>query len=84
MPLISWCVHTLQVDIPSTIKEIVGESREAEFLASLDKLSEDAFDDQCTGANPRYPLISDLKQIYIDAWSAPIVPLNNLEFPMKK
>ena len=33
-----------------------------------DKLSEDAFDDQCTGANPRYPLISELKQILMDTF----------------
>ncbi len=37
--------------------------READFTAHVDKLSEDAFDDQCTGANPRYPLISELKQV---------------------
>ena len=34
----------------------------------MDKLSEDAFDDQCTGANPRYPLISELKQILLDTY----------------
>ena len=38
--------------------------KEEDFLATLDKMSEDAFDDQCTGANPRYPLISELKEIY--------------------
>jgi len=37
---------------------------EEDFLATLDKMSEDAFDDQCTGANPRYPLIEELKAIY--------------------
>lgn len=37
---------------------------EEDFLATLDQMSEDAFDDQCTGANPRYPLISELKEIY--------------------
>ncbi len=31
-------------------------------------MSEDAFDDQCTGANPRYPLISEIKQMYINAF----------------
>ena len=34
----------------------------------MDKLSEDAFDDQCTGANPRYPLIAELKQILLDTY----------------
>jgi acetaldehyde dehydrogenase/alcohol dehydrogenase len=43
-------------------------------------MAEDAFDDQCTGANPRFPLISDLKQIYIDAYDKPILPLKNLSF----
>ena len=61
-----------------TIREIIGAEKEEEFMASLDDLAEDAFDDQCTGANPRYPLISDLKQILIDAWSAPILPLKTL------
>ncbi|MBR1739572.1 MAG: bifunctional acetaldehyde-CoA/alcohol dehydrogenase [Ruminococcus sp.] len=37
---------------------------EEDFLSTLDKMSEDAFDDQCTGANPRYPLIEELKEIY--------------------
>jgi acetaldehyde dehydrogenase/alcohol dehydrogenase len=41
---------------------------EEDFLATLDKMSRDAFDDQCTGANPRYPLISELKQIYINVY----------------
>ena len=36
---------------------------EADFLAKLDDLAVDAFDDQCTGANPRYPLISELKEV---------------------
>ena len=42
--------------------------KEEDCLATLDQMSEDAFDDQCTGANPRYPLISELKQIYLDAY----------------
>lgn len=47
------------------------------------RLSEEAFDDQCTGANPRYPLISDLKQIYTDAYEKPILPLKSLAFDNK-
>ena len=39
---------------------------------------------QCTGANPRYPTIADLKQILIDAWEQPILPLTSLEFPAPK
>ena len=42
--------------------------QEADFLAKVDKLAEDAFDDQCTGANPRYPLIAELKQIMLDCY----------------
>ena len=54
---------------PATIREAIGEKgTEEEFLASLDKMSEDAFDDQCTGANPRYPLISEIKQMYLNAY----------------
>lgn len=41
---------------------------EAAFLARVDSLAEEAFDDQCTGANPRYPLIAELKEIYLRAY----------------
>ena len=54
------------IGIPKSIKEY-GIDEKA-FLESLDEMSEQAFDDQCTGANPRYPLISELKQIYLDAY----------------
>ena len=55
-----------QIGIPKSIREF-GVT-EAKFYASIDTMSEQAFDDQCTGANPRYPLISELKQIYIKAF----------------
>jgi acetaldehyde dehydrogenase / alcohol dehydrogenase len=55
-----------KINIPKTIKE-AGVS-EKKFYATLDEMSEQAFDDQCTGANPRYPLISELKQMYINAF----------------
>ncbi len=45
---------------------------EKEFYAKLDEMVELAFDDQCTGANPAYPLMSDIKQIYIDAYNGKI------------
>ena len=54
------------VGIPATIADC-GVSKES-FYATLEKMSEDAFDDQCTGANPRYPLISEIKQMYINAF----------------
>ena len=41
---------------------------EEEFLAGLDDMTEQAFDDQCTGANPRYPLMSEIRQMYLNAY----------------
>lgn len=55
-----------QLDIPSTIKDL-GVS-ETSFLETLDEMCYQAFDDQCTGANPRYPLISEIKKMYLDAY----------------
>ena len=58
-----------QLEIPKTIKEALGEGvTEEAFLNSLDKMSKDAFDDQCTGANPRYPLVEEIKQMYVNAY----------------
>ncbi len=54
------------VGIPKSIQE--AGVPEKEFLAGLDELSEKAFDDQCTGANPRYPLISEIKELYLKAY----------------
>jgi acetaldehyde dehydrogenase/alcohol dehydrogenase len=61
-------VETLKekVGIKKTIREYgIGEE---EFLATLDDMVEQAFDDQCTGANPRYPLMKEIKQMYLDAY----------------
>lgn len=55
-----------ELDIPASIREY--GINEKEFLAKLDDLVEDAFDDQCTGANPRYPLMSELKTMYLSAF----------------
>ncbi|EIE5944650.1 iron-containing alcohol dehydrogenase, partial [Salmonella enterica] len=52
-----------ELGIPESIRE--AGVQEADFLAHVDKLSEDAFDDQCTGANPRYPLVSELRQLLL-------------------
>ncbi len=54
------------ISIPASIKEWGVD--EKTFLDGLDRLSELAFDDQCTGANPAYPLISEIKQMYLDAY----------------
>lgn len=62
-----------------TIREMVGVEKEEAYMASLDGMAENAFDDQCTGANPRYPLIADLKRILREAWGSPILPLSSLE-----
>ena len=58
-----------KLHLPKTIREAIGEKgTEEEFLKSVDKLARDAFDDQCTGANPRYPLVSEIKDIYLRAY----------------
>lgn len=55
-----------EIGIKKTIKDY-GVTEEA-FLAKLDAMSLDAFDDQCTGANPRYPLVEEIKQMYLNAF----------------
>ena len=58
------------------LKEAVGIKKsikdygidEAKFLETLDEMTEKAFDDQCTGANPRYPLMSEIKEMYLKAY----------------
>lgn len=66
-----------KVNMPLTIKE-AGVTEE-KFNESLEEMVEQAFDDQCTGANPRYPLMSELRQLYINAYDAP-----KAEAPAKK
>ena len=55
-----------KVGIQETIRDYGVD--EQEFLERLDDMVEQAFDDQCTGANPRYPLMSELKQMYLNAY----------------
>ena len=55
-----------QIGIRKTIRDYGID--EAAFLESLDAMTEQAFDDQCTGANPRYPLMSEIKQMYLNAY----------------
>ncbi|MCI8472775.1 MAG: iron-containing alcohol dehydrogenase, partial [Clostridiales bacterium] len=55
-----------RVGIKKTIRDYVPD--EEDFLARLDDMVEQAFDDQCTGANPRYPLMSEIKQMYLNAY----------------
>lgn len=55
-----------KIGIKRTIKDYGID--EQDFLARLDEMTEQAFDDQCTGANPRYPLMSEIKQMYLNAY----------------
>nr|WP_320132259.1 bifunctional acetaldehyde-CoA/alcohol dehydrogenase [uncultured Holophaga sp.] len=65
--LIAW-VDGLKAElgIPASIRE--AGVPEADFLAKVDHIAEQAFDDQCTGSNPRYPLIAELRQILMDSY----------------
>ncbi|MDD6279792.1 MAG: bifunctional acetaldehyde-CoA/alcohol dehydrogenase [Oscillospiraceae bacterium] len=64
------------INAVNALKERVGIRKtiadydidEKDFLESLDAMTEQAFDDQCTGANPRYPLMSEIKQMYLNAY----------------
>ena len=64
------------IDLIENLKEKIGIKKtikayypdEEAFLALLDEMTEEAFDDQCTGANPRYPLMSEIKQMYLNAY----------------
>ena len=55
-----------KIGIKKTIKSY--DIDESKFLETLDDMAEQAFDDQCTGANPRYPLISEIKEMYMNAY----------------
>ncbi|MBE5780655.1 MAG: bifunctional acetaldehyde-CoA/alcohol dehydrogenase [Clostridiales bacterium] len=55
-----------KVGIKKNIKDY--DIKEEDFLSTLDEMVEQAFDDQCTGANPRYPLMSEIKQMYLNAY----------------
>lgn len=65
----------LSLNLPMSIKD-AGVS-EKQFYVSLDDMAENAFDDQCTGANPRYPLISELKALYVNAFEG-LKPIEEL------
>lgn len=58
------------LDIPLSIRD--AGVNEADFMAKLDMMSELAFDDQCTGGNPRFPLISEIKELYLKAFRGDI------------
>jgi acetaldehyde dehydrogenase/alcohol dehydrogenase len=65
--LVAWVEELKRVlELPGSIRE--AGVNEAAFLARVDAIAEEAFDDQCTGANPRYPLISELKATLMAAY----------------
>ncbi|MCC5909104.1 MAG: bifunctional acetaldehyde-CoA/alcohol dehydrogenase [Clostridiaceae bacterium] len=68
-----------KIDIPMSIKE-AGVSEES-FFATLEDMAEQAFDDQCTGCNPRYPLIDEIKEMYMKAFGkqSELLMINTLE-----
>lgn len=55
-----------EIGIKPSIRDYIPD--EEAFLSTLDEMSLNAFDDQCTGANPRYPLVSEIKQLYLNAY----------------
>ena len=57
------------IDIPASIHDYGID--EAKFMAGLDEMSENAFNDECTGANPVYPLISEIRDVYLRAYWGP-------------
>ncbi|KXI23179.1 bifunctional acetaldehyde-CoA/alcohol dehydrogenase [Photobacterium sanguinicancri] len=65
--LLTW-LEELKVNLEIPLSIQAAGVPEADFLAKLDELSVEAFDDQCTGANPRYPLISELKDVLTAAY----------------
>ncbi|OPH17407.1 acetaldehyde dehydrogenase, partial [Azospirillum brasilense] len=65
--LVEWVEELKRtLDIPASIQ--AAGVPEAEFLARLDAIAEAAFDDQCTGANPRFPLVAEIRQLLLDSY----------------
>ena len=58
------------IELPKSIKQFGVDKKK--FMDNLDELVELAFDDQCTGANPVYPLMEDLKKLYLDAYEGKV------------
>ena len=58
------------IELPKSIKQFGVDKKK--FMDNLDELVELAFDDQCTGANPVYPLMEDIKKLYLDAYEGKV------------
>ena len=73
------------LDIPPTIAQIMEATpgvirvSRSQYEASLDELAMESWDDQCTGTNPRMPLVSDLKLLLQAAFTSPILPMTSLD-----
>ena len=82
--LLMKAVEELQakVNMPKTIKE--AGVTESAFYETLDEMVEQAFDDQCTGANPRYPLMSEIKEIYIKCYDGKTEEVKEVKKAKKK
>ena len=57
-----------KLSVPARVSECGLDVTEAEYMATIKELSRHAFEDQCTNANPRYPLVSELEEIYKSIW----------------
>ena len=65
------------VNMPLTI-EAAGVNKD-KFYNELEEMVDQAFDDQCTGANPRYPLMSEIKQMYVNAFEGVKAPVKEIK-----
>jgi hypothetical protein len=70
------------VGIPGSLAEIMGAEKKDVYMARIDDIANQAFDDQCTGANPRYPLIKDLSQVRLLAGHTCPVHLSSADFTL--
>ena len=59
---------TTALDLPPRTARQIARWLYVKHVATLDEMTEQAFDDQCTGANPRYPLMSEIKEMYLKAY----------------
>uniref|UniRef100_A0A7S2WQ05 Aldehyde-alcohol dehydrogenase n=1 Tax=Mucochytrium quahogii TaxID=96639 RepID=A0A7S2WQ05_9STRA len=57
-----------ELNMPLTIQDTNACTSKEEYLKLVDELADEAFDDQCTGTNPRFPLIKELRQLFVDSW----------------
>lgn len=80
--LVAW-IEQLKHDLEIPVSIQAAGVSETDFLARLDSLAVDAFDDQCTGANPRYPLMTELRAILLDSYyGRPFVESVSAEIPV--